>query len=103
MPNLVSGVADCLRTTQPDAAADFAYNDPWLGVQNRFHDMHAFHPNYMFNANEVTDEYNLLNDFLSNSLFEETGMYSTEEFQGAWCRGKVILWRRRLVDPRSSI
>lgn len=51
-------------------------------MQNRFHDMHAFHPNYMFNANEVTDEYNLLNDFLSNSLFEETGMYSTDEFQG---------------------
>lgn len=44
--------------------------------------MQAFHPNYMFNANEVTDEFNLLNDFLSNSLFEETGMYSTEEFQG---------------------
>ena len=44
--------------------------------------MQAFHPNYMFNANEVTDEFNLLNDFLSNSLFEETGMYSTDEFQG---------------------
>lgn len=44
--------------------------------------MHAFHPNYMFNANEVTDEFNLLNDFLSTSLFEETGMYSTEEFRG---------------------
>lgn len=44
--------------------------------------MHAFHPNYLFNANEVGDEYNLLNDFLSTSLFEETGMYSTEEFQG---------------------
>jgi hypothetical protein len=36
----------------------------------------------MFNANEVTDEFNLLNDFLSTSLFEETGMYSTEEFRG---------------------
>ncbi|KAJ9615351.1 Transcription factor [Cladophialophora chaetospira] len=62
--------------------AHFAYNEQWLGTQNRFHDMQAFHPNYMFNANEVTDEFNLLNDFLSNSLFEETGMYSTEEFQG---------------------
>lgn len=61
---------------------DFGYNDPWLGVQNRFHDMHAFHPNFMFNANEVTDEFNLLNDFLSTSLFEETGMYSTDEFGG---------------------
>ncbi|KIW20406.1 hypothetical protein PV08_00981 [Exophiala spinifera] len=65
-----------------NAQPHFNYNDPWLGVQNRFHDMHTFHPNYMFNANEVTDEYNLLNDFLSNSLFEETGMYSTDEFQG---------------------
>lgn len=53
-----------------------------MGVQNRFHDIHAFHPNYMFNANEVTDEFNLLNDFLSTSLFEETGMYSTDEFRG---------------------
>jgi len=44
--------------------------------------MHAFHPNFMFNANEVTDEFNLLNDFLSTSLFEETGMYSTDEFGG---------------------
>jgi hypothetical protein len=46
--------------------------------------MHAFHPNYMFSANEVTDEFNLLNDFLSNSLFEETGMYSTQEYSGAF-------------------
>lgn len=61
---------------------DFGYNDPWLGVQNRFHDMHAFHPQFMFNANEVTDEFNLLNDFLSTSLFEETGMHSTDEFGG---------------------
>ncbi|KAK5042364.1 hypothetical protein LTR84_012807 [Exophiala bonariae] len=62
--------------------AHFGYNDPWLGVQNRFHDMHAFHPQFMFNANEVTDEFNLLNDFLSTSLFEETGMHSTDEFGG---------------------
>jgi hypothetical protein len=47
--------------------------------------MHAFHPNYMFNANEVTDEYNLLNDFLSNSLLEEGGgMFSTEDYHGTY-------------------
>ncbi|OAL23565.1 hypothetical protein AYO20_10961 [Fonsecaea nubica] len=84
---------DTMAVSNPSAAAPnagingnahphFSYNDPWTGVQNRFHDMQAFHPNYMFNANEVTDEFNLLNDFLSNSLFEETGMYSTDEFQG---------------------
>lgn len=33
----------------------------------------------MFNANEVSDEYNLFNDFLSTSLFDETGMFSTED------------------------
>jgi hypothetical protein len=39
----------------------------------------------MFNANEVTDEYNLIGDFLSSSLLEENaGMYNTEEFRGAY-------------------
>lgn len=38
----------------------------------------------MFNANEVTDEYNLLNDFLSTSLFDESGMFSTEDLQGTY-------------------
>ena len=39
----------------------------------------------MFNANEVTDEYNLLNDFLSTSLLEEGGgMYNPDEFRGAY-------------------
>ena len=34
----------------------------------------------MFNAHEVTNEYNLLNDFLSTSLLDENGMFSTEDF-----------------------
>ena len=47
--------------------------------------MHAFHPDYMFNANEVTGEYNLLNDFLSTSLLEEGGgMFSTEDIHGTY-------------------
>lgn len=33
----------------------------------------------MFNAHEVTNEYNLLNDFLSTSLLDD-GMYSSEEY-----------------------
>lgn len=33
--------------------------------------MHNYHPNYMFNASEVTTEYNLLNDFLNNSLLDD--------------------------------
>lgn len=33
--------------------------------------MHPYHPSYMFNASEVTNEYNLLNDFLHNSLLDD--------------------------------
>jgi len=33
--------------------------------------MHNYHPSYMFNAPEVTNEYNLLNDFLNNSLLDD--------------------------------
>ncbi|KAK5087948.1 Transcription factor [Lithohypha guttulata] len=47
--------------------------------QHRLNDLSSFHPNYMFNANEINDEYNLFNDFLSTSLFDETGMFSTED------------------------
>lgn len=43
--------------------------------------MHSFHPSYMFNAPEVTNEYNLLNDFLSTSLLDDDNMFSTEDAQ----------------------
>jgi hypothetical protein len=36
--------------------------------------MHNYHPSYMFNAPEVTNEYNLLNDFLNNSLIDDGGL-----------------------------
>ncbi|KAF7196858.1 Zinc cluster transcription factor acuM [Pseudocercospora fuligena] len=45
-------------------------------VPNQFQDMHHLHPNYMFNTSEVTNEYNLLNDFLSSSLIDDGGAYS---------------------------
>lgn len=44
--------------------------------------MHNFHPSYMFNTSEVTNEYNLLNDFLSNSLLDDGALYQNEEMQG---------------------
>ena len=47
-----------------------AAND-WLGTRNQYQDMHHYHPSYMFNAPEVTNEYNLLNDFLNNSLLDD--------------------------------
>jgi len=48
------------------------YSNDWIGgSQNQFQDMHNYHPSYMFNAPEVTTEYNLLNDFLNNSLLDD--------------------------------
>ena len=43
--------------------------------------MHTFHPSYMFNAPEVTNEYNLLHDFLSTSLLDDGAMFSADEGQ----------------------
>ncbi|KAH8599134.1 hypothetical protein B0O99DRAFT_613102 [Bisporella sp. PMI_857] len=48
------------------------YSNDWIGgTQSQFQDMHNYHPSYMFNAPEVTTEYNLLNDFLNNSLLDD--------------------------------
>lgn len=47
------------------------YSGDWLGAQDQFQDMHNYHPSYMFNEPEVTNEYNLLNDFLTNSLLDD--------------------------------
>lgn len=52
------------------------YSDWSLGGQNQFHDMHTFDPSYMFNAPEVSNEYNLLNSFLSTSLLDDEALYS---------------------------
>ncbi|KAI6714156.1 transcriptional regulator [Diplocarpon mali] len=55
----------------------------WLGSQNQFQDMHNYHPSYMFNAPEVTNEYNLLNDFINNSLLDD-GVLLPEEPSGSY-------------------
>lgn len=61
-----------------------AYND-WLGRQNhQFQDMHWFHQSYMFNAPEVKNEYNLLGDFLSNSLLNDGVMFQNQDTQGIY-------------------
>ncbi|KAJ5666699.1 hypothetical protein N7462_011108 [Penicillium macrosclerotiorum] len=60
-----------------------AYND-WMGGQNQFQDMHSLHPSYMFNAPEVTNEYNLLGDFLSNSLLDDGAMFQNQDMGGIY-------------------
>ncbi|KAK3066885.1 hypothetical protein LTS18_001432, partial [Coniosporium uncinatum] len=36
----------------------------------------------MFNTSEVTNEYNLLNDFLTNSLLDDNNLYSNDDIHG---------------------
>ncbi|OOQ88130.1 Zn(II)2Cys6 transcription factor acuM [Penicillium brasilianum] len=66
-----------------------AYND-WLGGQNQFQDMHSLHPSYMFNAPEVTNEYNLLGDFLSNSLLDDGALFQDQSMQGIYSDPSLI-------------
>lgn len=66
------------------------YNDWSLGGQNQFQDMHSLHPSYMFNAPEVTNEYNLLNDFLNTSLLDDGAMFSADDAQGLYSDPSLI-------------
>lgn len=40
--------------------------------------MHTLHPPYIFNTSEVSNEYNLLSDFLSNSLVDDGGLFNDD-------------------------
>ncbi|KAF1851945.1 uncharacterized protein K460DRAFT_271430 [Cucurbitaria berberidis CBS 394.84] len=53
------------------------YDDLFSSSQNNFQDMH---PSYMFNTPEVGNEYNLLNDFLNNSLMDDGAFYGGGDF-----------------------
>ncbi|CZT41460.1 related to transcription factors [Rhynchosporium secalis] len=75
-PSPVSGIqANALNSNSNQF---IGYSSDWLGSQNQFQDMHNYHPSYMFNAPEVTNEYNLLNDFLNNSLLDEGALLSED-------------------------
>lgn len=61
------------------------YQDWNFGVQNNYlNDMHMFQPQYSFGASEVSNEYNLLNDFLTNSMLEDGGMYPQDDTTGLY-------------------
>ena len=43
--------------------------------------MHDLHPSYMFNAPEINNEYNLLNEFLNSSLLDDPDFLHSNEGQ----------------------
>ena len=63
-------------STTPNLSLANTFDWGNTSVQNQFQDMHHLHPNYMFNHSEVTNEYNLLNDFLSTSLLDDGALYA---------------------------
>ncbi|KAK3985786.1 meiosis protein SPO22/ZIP4 like-domain-containing protein [Cladorrhinum sp. PSN332] len=76
-PTPVSGVqANALSSSMSQFAG---FSDAWL-ASNHFHDMHNFHPGYVI-APEVTNEFNLLNDFVQTSLFDENAPVSDDQNQ----------------------
>ena len=52
--------------------------------------MHTFHPSYMFNAPEVTHEYNLLNDFLSTSLLDDGAMFPGDDGEAVYADPTLV-------------
>ncbi|KAI0799498.1 meiosis protein SPO22/ZIP4 like-domain-containing protein [Xylaria sp. FL0064] len=81
-PSSVSGAQASVTSSasnmnQSDLAVG-GFSDAWLTAQNQFHDMHHYNPQYML-PQEVTHEFNLLNDFLNTSLLDENGTLTDEQ------------------------
>jgi len=80
--NALSSTMSQCRSLDPLTAALFSpelklasvvagFSDSWLTSQNHYHDMHNFHPSYQQIPPEVTNEFNLLNEFLQTSLLDD--------------------------------
>ncbi|KAF5853873.1 hypothetical protein GGP41_006627 [Bipolaris sorokiniana] len=65
------------------------YDDLLSSSRNNFQDMH-FHPSYMFNTSEVSNEYNLLNDFLNNSLMNDGAFYGGNDFHSLFSDASLM-------------
>lgn len=71
-PTDVSSIhANALNSTLSQFAG---FPDSWLGAANHYHDMHNYHTNGQTPI-EVTDEFDLLNEFLHQNLLEERGVH----------------------------
>ena len=70
--------------------ADHSTDFDWLGGHSQFNDMHSLHPSYLFSAPEFTNEYNLLGDFLSNSLLDDPSLYPGDNVHGLYNESGLI-------------
>jgi hypothetical protein len=87
--NALSSTMSQCRSFAPLTAALFfpelslasvvVFPENWLAGQNHYHDMHNFHPNYQQMPPEVTNEFNLLNEFLQTSLLDDGGLVTDDQ------------------------
>lgn len=56
------------------------FSDAWLTAQNHLQDMHNYQNQYLI-APEVSNEFNLLNEFLNSSLLDDGGLLSGDQNQ----------------------
>ncbi|KAL4803585.1 hypothetical protein BDV18DRAFT_145084 [Aspergillus unguis] len=77
--------------------------DDWVGGQSQFHDMHTFHPSYMFNTHEIGNEYNLLGDFLSNSLLDDGSILQNDDMQRMYSDPTLLNSMAVLGGPNTSL
>lgn len=57
------------------------FSDAWLTAQNHLQDVHNYQSSYLM-APEVSNEFNLLNEFLNSSLLDDGGLLSGDLDQG---------------------
>lgn len=55
------------------------FSDAWLTAQNHLQDLHSYHSNNYLLAPEVSNEFNLLNEFLNSSLLDDGGLLSNDQ------------------------
>ena len=83
------------------------YDDLLSTSQNNFQDMHHFHPSYMFNTSEVSNEYNLFNDFLNNNLMDDGSFYGGGDLHTLFSDASLMnpmgtLTNNTTFDPNAS-
>ncbi|KAF3008729.1 hypothetical protein E8E13_009809 [Curvularia kusanoi] len=83
------------------------YDDLLSNSQNNFQDMHHFHPSYMFNTSEVSNEYNLFNDFLNNNLMDDGSFYGGGDFHTLFSDASLMntmstMTNNSSFDPNAS-
>ncbi|KAH4225709.1 hypothetical protein HBI06_111150 [Parastagonospora nodorum] len=119
-PPLLDQVASTASVTEPNpvsapqasslnsgSSSLLNYNDLYSSTQNNFQDMHQFHPSYMFNTTEVSNEYNLLNDFLNGNFMDDGAFYGGGDFHSLFTDASLMnpmgtLTNTSTFDPNTS-